>query len=85
MIVLNCLPGLSEHVKATGEDFVEVLVCGHDGRVDDGLEVLLDLVELVLVLAVPVRQTTVVQEGKNAANAGVDRSDGSLAQVLILV
>lgn len=54
MVLLNCLSGVAELVKAINEDVVEVVIRWDDGCIHDGLEVFLDFIKFVLVLAVSI-------------------------------
>lgn len=71
----TCLPSGPELVEASRHDLLDVLVVGDEPGVDDGLDVLLDLVELVAVGAISARQAAVVQERQDAAHACVEGGD----------
>lgn len=53
-VVLDRLPGVPEHIETNSNDFVDILVRGHEGGVNDSLEVFLEFIELVSVRAVPI-------------------------------
>lgn len=67
-------------MEAVCENVVDAVVNGDKGCVDDELQVLLQLVELVPVGAIPVRDATVVHQREYTRNSSVDRCNDCLAR-----